>query len=138
MTPNYSKAVSWINDVRIPGLSEKELNWSQQKPNIDEGIYGGGKGFRPKEKMEMYKPQGRFPANLLVSDDMLNDGLPSGNKWKKNYGAIDYKGLNYQSSTNQCKHGGGYTGTNTYADSGSSSRYYDIDKWFDKLLEDVE
>jgi hypothetical protein len=65
---------------------------------------------------------------------MLNDGLPSGNKWKKNYGAIDYKGLNYSSSTAQCQHGGGYTGNNTYADSGSSSRYYNIDKWFENLI----
>jgi hypothetical protein len=56
---NYSKGISWFDDCRIPFV-DNETN-----------------------------TQGRFPANLLVSDDMLNDG----------------------------------------------SRYYDIDAWFDNLLE---
>jgi len=129
----YSKGVSWIDDCRIPFVDDVNL---EKKLPIQEGgtIYGGGKGFYRTSELNEYNTQGRFPANILVCDDMLNDGLPSGNKWKKNYGEIDYKGLNYSSSTAQCQHGGGYTGNNTYADSGSSSRYYNIDKWFENLI----
>ena len=129
---NYSKGISWIDDCRIPFIDDTDKG--SAKP---QGKTLKHKGWdSDKWLQETIEPhtQGRFPANILVSDDMLNDGLPSGNKWKKNYGAIDYKGLNYSSSTAQCQHGGGYTGNNTYADSGSSSRYYDIDKWFEKLL----
>ena len=78
--------------------------------------------------MSQQNNQGRFPANLLVCDDMLNDGVISeGNKpFKRNknhrysmdYGLKVYEGMN----------------TIGYGDKGSSSRYYDIDKWFEKLI----
>jgi site-specific DNA-methyltransferase (adenine-specific) len=47
-----------------------------------------------------------------------------GNGWKKNYGATDYNGKQYDSSTQQCVFGGGFTGKNTYADSGGASRFF--------------
>jgi hypothetical protein len=131
----YSKGVSWIDDCRIPFVDDVSFD---KIANRKDGPYGGNSYHesitRHTNDKGDYNTQGRFPANILVCDDMLNDGLPSGNKWKKNYGAIDYKGLNYSSSTAQCQHGGGYTGNNTYADSGSSSRYYNIDKWFENLI----
>ena len=124
----YSKGITWIDDCRIPHNEEIMVAIDYKETKQSEN------GWNTKNRILEPSNRGRFPANILVSDDMLNDGLPSGNKWKKNYGAIDYKGLNYSSSTAQCQHGGGYTGNNTYADSGSSSRYYNIDKWFENLI----
>ena len=58
-----------IDGTRVQGLSDKELNWTPQRHNeekrADENVYGGGKGFYPKEEMTMFNPTGRFPANLI-------------------------------------------------------------------------
>lgn len=87
---NYSKGITWFDDCRIPFVDEVDLE--KKLPVQKEGrIYGGGKGFYRKEEISEYKPEGRFPANLLVSDDMLND----------------------------------------------TTKYYDIDKWFDKMINEL-
>ena len=102
-------------------LSEKSvvenvLKWNTGGINID--------GCRIGDNIN----EGRFPANLILDEEaaqMLDEqsGMV-GNNWKKNYGEKDYKGKQYDSSTNQCVFGGGYTGNNTYADKGGASRYF--------------
>ncbi len=73
----YAKGISWIDDCRIPFVDETDKNnsvpggkvsytnesWGQQA--------GLEKDLQPKRNPNT---QGRFPANLLVCDDMLNDG----------------------------------------------------------------
>jgi hypothetical protein len=77
--------------------------------------------------------RGRFPANILVSDDMLNDGvyhktgIASIPKGKKVYGR------NSLSESKTEDYGGKFGALNEKG--GSNSRYYDIDKWFEKLLD---
>ena len=127
----YSKGISWINDVRIPFEDDIDLEQTtHQKTNGDK--YGGGKGFHKEPiVMQMYKPQGRFPANLLVSDDMLNDGTIS--KGQANMTQQSSKNNVY----NQIKSKGNTTINDGIKDKGTNSRYYNIDRWFEKLLEDV-
>jgi site-specific DNA-methyltransferase (adenine-specific) len=71
---------------------------------------------------------GRFPANIIFDEEagiLLDEQSGEcGNGWKKNYGEKDYKGKQYNSSTNQCIHGGGYSGKNTYSDKGGASRFF--------------
>lgn len=73
---------------------------------------------------------GRFPANLLVSDDSLNDNI------EHSSGKIEpYHKINHQNEVY-----GKYDGIEaekqvTYGDSGSFSRYFDIDKWYEKIGE---
>ena len=71
---------------------------------------------------------GRFPANIIFDEQagviLDEQSGECGNGWKKNYGEKDYKGKQYNSSTNQCIHGGGYTGKNTYSDKGGASRFF--------------
>jgi hypothetical protein len=121
----YSKGISWINDCRIPFVDEVILNTKQkQSKNVDSkwGAYHN-RGF----ENEMYKPQGRFPANILVSDDMLNDGVITkslgGNS--TNIGGFV---TTYSDETKRGMKSG-------FGDKGTNSRYYDIDKWFNNLLE---
>ena len=75
-------------------------------------------------KKEATISEGRFPANIILDEAaakvMDTKSGKVGNGWKKNYGAEDYKGNQYDSSTNQCKFGGGYSGTNTYTDEGGA------------------
>ena len=124
----YSKGISWIDDCRIPFVDDIDLEQKQnQTKNIDSkwGAYHN-RGF----ENTMYKPQGRFPANMLVSDDMLNDGTIS--KGQANMTQQSSKNNVY----NQIKSKGNTTINDGVKDKGTNSRYYDIDKWFEKLLND--
>jgi site-specific DNA-methyltransferase (adenine-specific) len=86
-----------------------------------------GQGGRYEETTEL-KAEGRWPANLILDEEagrVLDEQSGEvGNGWNKNYGVVDYNGKQYDSSTNQCKFGGGYTGKNTYADKGGASRFF--------------
>jgi hypothetical protein len=127
----YSKGISWIDDCRIPFVDDIDLEQKQnQKTNGDK--YGGGKGFHKEPIiMQMYKSQGRFPANILVSDDMLNDGTNNKSTVYKG-NLLDIRGNKYGIDAGQ-KLDYGYD--RGYNDKGSNSRYYDIDKWFNNLID---
>ena len=118
----YSKGVSWIDDCRIPFVDDVNL---EKKLPIQEGgtIYGGGKGFYRTSELNEYNTQGRFPANILVSDDMLNDGIISKSNDNTWIGGMEKK---WKGHTNKRIH--------SYTDKGSNSRYYNIDKWFENLI----
>jgi hypothetical protein len=125
----YSKGISWIDDCRIPFVDDIDLEQTtHQKTNGDK--YGGGKGFHKEPiVMQMYKPQGRFPANILVSDDMLNDGnISKGGRMINLSNPYDFYEGTQKTYTIQC--------AQQIDDKGTNSRYYDIDKWFEKLLND--
>lgn len=122
--------VTWLDDGRIP-----------TGENLDGGAYAvsGNREDLPGAKRstkaagmmasgktvgkEFEQPQGRFPANLLVSDDVLNDGverkgvIESGSKAKAIFG--NDMGTRVVGST--------------VSDSGSYSRYFDLDKWASTL-----
>ena len=134
----YSKGIMWLDDCRIPTTE-----------NLNGGGYGGnnmgtavyalsdGRKTLPTNKLskdDYQQPQGRFTPNLLVCDDMLNDG--SIGKGQKNP-RIQKTTRRY--GENNFTNGGLFTPegniTATYNDMGSSSRYYDLDLWFDKMLE---
>jgi site-specific DNA-methyltransferase (adenine-specific) len=72
--------------------------------------------------------EGRFPANIMFDEEagkiLDEQSGERGNGWKKNYGKEDYTGLQYSSSTQQCIFGGGYSGNNTYSDTGGASRFF--------------
>ena len=124
----YSKGISWIDDARIPFVDEGDM----MKPTIatrDEfndykktegrqNIRQGG-GF-----IKQSNTQGRFPANILVCDDMLNDGVLT----KSKSGGIS-SGVNFGGETTK------YRNRTGHDDKGSNSRYYDIDKWFNNLID---
>jgi hypothetical protein len=125
----YSKGVSWIDDCRI-GFEERQ---NQQK------IFANGNGGVYKQsntsKNEYVSVKGRFPANILVCDDMLNDGvITQYNKNRTDNGTYlgghrkEYVGTDDNDVVKQIK-------GQFFNDKGSNSRYYDIDKWFNNLID---
>lgn len=76
--------------------------------------------------------QGRFPANLLVSDDVLNDGKT----YKSTGGERDLTESVYPNSVY------GYNSDRRYKsgfhpkDEGSYSRYFDLDKWYNEMTKE--
>jgi len=90
--------------------------------------YGWNKGDKKDSSKDYYENEGRFPANIILDEEagkiLDEQSGDRGNGWKKNYGVTDYNGKQYDSSTQQCIFGGGFTGKNTYADSGGASRFF--------------
>lgn len=118
------KGITWLDDGRIPYQNEKNSTDArhQYKKNIDDtGIYGKFDAVN----LSGIESQGRFPANLLVCDDVLNTGQDT-----KGSDAIRH---NNQHLTSGKGIYGKYNQKDTigYADSGSFSRYFDLDAWFD-------
>ena len=127
----YSKGISWINDCRIPTSSD-DIEISKNKRN--KSSLGSIQNKWETESLKAIEStfdltKGRFPANILVSDDMLNDGVI---KSSKKTSGITY-GLFPNTIVQQKKYEKDYE--RGFDDKGTNSRYYDIDKWFDKILE---
>jgi hypothetical protein len=132
---SYSKGISWIDDCRIPFVDEKDKNNSVPggKVSYTSESWGQQAGLE-KDLQPKRNPNttGRFPANLLVSDDMLNDGVISKSQ----------KGVRIIEGHENVINPGGWKEVNRtsgkisgFDDKGTNSRYYDIDKWFDKIIE---
>jgi hypothetical protein len=125
----YAKGVCWVDDTRIPFVDEKvpRLNVSyQHKTNNNFG--GGNDNRHGTSTQSISEGQGRFTPSLLVCDDMLNDGsIGKSNERKpsnrRTNGTITLGFLT------DC-----YSGVN---DKGTNSRYYDLDKWFDKVINNL-
>jgi hypothetical protein len=118
---SYSKGISWIDDCRIPFVENDKPTGGFGAARI-----GYGNEYDYDGKCNEANTQGRFPANILVCDDMLNDGSigkSNDHKWKGEDTSPIYG--KYENRTR----------TQVYSDKGSNSRYYDIDKWFNNLID---
>ena len=137
---SYSKGISWINDCRIPFVDEVGIKISGDKKHLQKWKERDGRTQRNIDEIEntpYINTQGRFPANILVSDDMLNDGkiYKSGEvklHHKRNKTLGEYQGNAYGKFNNVNED---LNYENYYGDKGTNSRYYDIDKWFDNLID---
>lgn len=126
------KGITWLDDCRIPFESEQDFN---------NAIYGNATTIQHTEQkygiisMETNVKsniKGRFPANLLVSDDVLNDGkvtkgLNRPNLIGKDYGENVFVERKYRK--NEFKEN-----TALYDDSGSFSRYFSLDAWWQEKI----
>ena len=124
----YSKGVMWLDDCRIPySVNDDERIGKGYLWDSKAEPFGEGKTLLNKEGWDV---KGRFTPNLLVCDDMLNDGVIT--EAKAN---LNYKWNNTNGGGDIFSNRGTYTPRN---DKGSSSRYYDLDKWFDKVIDEIQ
>jgi hypothetical protein len=125
----YSKGISWIDDCRIPYTKTDKETINFDRPRVRElkedrdWILTQAHDFTNPDFKE-YNTDGRFPANILVSDDMLNDGIVSKTTQKNKVVKNTTQMFNYSPQRE-------YPEIN---DKGSNSRYYNIDKWFENLI----
>ena len=146
------KGVSWFDDCRIPYvdegdkdvvknavgggdtfhgdkyLSKKEL----KKKSNSESIY------RPGQKDAFYtvgekNTSGRFPANLLISDDVLNDGKEYKSGSGKNK-VHDYNSHDENFKSTDGFHEMKIKSDAFYDDSGGYSRFFSLDAWAERNL----
>ena len=126
---NDGKGITWLDDCKIPFVDDKDV----------EGTRVGfiGTPLPPKKGWNSNNMQtptfkitsGRFPANILVSGDALNDG-----EITKSNGHIPKK-------SSQTNHGiyGKFRNWDdrqekNFNDSGSFSRYFNLDAWSAQFL----
>ena len=128
------KGVTWLDDGRIPYDMDKET----RARGANTPQYTSGIGFQGTKKDSqtgnpLFKlDTGRFPANLLVSDDVVDDGsertsgqlLPHHKRAEKRNVYGKYSGADWS---------GKYFG----GDSGSFSRYFSLDKWWQAKLSEL-
>ena len=119
------KSVTWLDDCRIPTADYRCAGI--RTANFGESTtQSGGNGTAP------YIPntEGRFPANLLVSDDVLNDGTTTkGGTFPSKRGASAMFGLGDADNHNE------FVGQIT--DEGSKSRFFSLDNWWSKRVDDL-
>ena len=131
----YAKGVMWLDDCRIPFVDEGDIPNDMDKTHLD------GRNFYTQVYngfMYNQNTQGRFTPNLLVCDDMLNDGvITQYNKTREDKGNYlgghrkEYVGTTDNDIVKQIK-------GQFFSDKGSNSRYYDLDKWFDKVIDEIQ
>ena len=137
---SYSKGIFWLDDCRIPYVNEKDKD--KNTDGLERFIEHRNKrtdlgyGFDAGKSYEINNT-GRFTPNLLVCDDMLNDG----NVVKKTKPKITQVGIgrgvigNHNGRKTITKAKEGMEMLRSVGDGGTNSRFYDLDLWFDKMLE---
>ena len=131
------KGVTWLDDCRIPFesggnlASNPQLRESKGHKRIQSSD-DNSSSYQLKKEESVFEVnnKGRFPANLLVSDDVLNDGRIFNKGGSiKNAGARNNKV--YGADNNER---GDFA---AYGDAGSFSKYFDLDRWFDGMLKNL-
>ena len=133
------KAVSWFDDCRVPFEEGHEPSDNQSMPDlrdvgkkskeaigIDKLSWGQVQNAERKEYEQ--NSDGRFPANLLVSDDVLNDGI------KRSKGKFTTEG---SGTGGIWKESTGKPAGRTYGDEGSYSRFFSLDAWFERNIKQL-
>ena len=124
-----------IDDCRIPYESSRDKDSAIPQGRATSKIGAlAGKTQNERERNDFeFKQQGRFPANLLISDDVLNDGKirkSTGGKGVKSMGALGNSVYGKYNKSHGANAGG-------CGDSGSFSRFFSLDAWFDKNLKEL-
>jgi hypothetical protein len=106
----------------------KKPKTTNRKPRTEGSVFKTS-GFKSEDNdTAEASPMGRFPANLLVSDDILEDGKirtakPHGGDGKP----LDTRGMGW----------GFKRMASTISDSGGYSRYYSLDAWWNKNIKSL-
>ena len=98
---------------------------TKRKPREDGTVFKTS-GFKSENNdTAEASPMGRFPANLLVSDKVLDDGkIRKASDTKRNRSTVGMLGMPNDE-------------TPEYNDSGGYSRYFSLDSWFQKNIKQL-
>ncbi len=133
----------WLDDCRIPFEDTQNpatnpkyrLEGNYKMP--EKGQISEGSITKFQSSLNEIDVRGRFTPNLLVCDDMLNDGvITQYNKTREDKGNYlgghrkEYVGTTDNDIVKQIK-------GQFFSDKGTNSRYYDLDKWFDNIIDSL-
>jgi len=120
------KGITWFDEGRIPYKGSNDFDVGHHNKQLSENVkykktcFGSTFGYG---LLNSNIKKGRFPANLLVSDDVLNDGRI----------LISPKHINYGNrKVNQWTKNPISDCRTEPTDYGSFSRYFDLDRWWEE------
>jgi site-specific DNA-methyltransferase (adenine-specific) len=127
------KGVTWLNDCRVP--YENNCRLEKGGSYVGNRTGSNAKSFyqQGNENIDYDEPlpQGRFPANLIVQDDVLNNGKVTKSTGGVNEGKLGNRVYgNYENKTIGSNAGG-------CGDEGSFSRFYDLDAWWESRVKEL-
>ena len=143
------KGVTWFDDCRIPFEESDTPKGGYGAMDIGIGKPGETQDYRkttnrkPREDGTVFKtsgfksenndtaeasPMGRFPANLLVSDDIIDDGKIRKGDSRTTKSTYD-KGIWGNAKAVESNA--------LYNDTGGYSRYYSLDAWWNKNIKSL-
>ncbi len=127
--------VTWMDAGRIPYQSDGDKGKREHHGAVYAGVAEGYKrlnksSYTHKTDWES-QPGGRFPANLLCSDDVLDDGIEG--KATKPHPIVS-SGTTDDGYGNITERRGE---VGNYGDGGSFSRYFDLDAWWAERLKSL-
>ena len=131
------KGITWLDDGRIPysdnqDFEKRKRGTLKSSPRGRNGIYGVDRNDGIIDTDQYLNESGRFPANLLVQDNVLDIGIKHSTGHNPNIRTTGYG-----------KFGGGSSERVDYKedtyinDSGDLSRYFSLDAWYSKSIEEL-
>ena len=125
------KGITWLDNGRIPFVSTDDYqNAVDAHREPDLSFRDDGRKTKTPSGGMPVNPIGRFPANLLVSDDVLNDGnitQSGGVGGRPMHGRGEGYGFKPM----------GINAPEVPTDEGSFSRYFDLDAWYETNVESL-
>ncbi len=125
------KGITWLDEGRIPYKGSNDFDVGHHNKQLSENVkykktcFGSTFGYG---LLNSNIKKGRFPANLLVSDNVLNDGKILISPKHINYGNRKVNQWT-KKPISDCR--------TEPADSGSFSRYFDLDKWWEERVKQL-
>ena len=130
------KGITWFDDGRIPYQSDDDFESRKRgmlksPPHGRNGIYGVDKNDGIINTDQYLNKSGRFPANLLVSDNILDNGIKTSRTHYSNHNTDGYGGYRQHGMIDENK-------TDYSLDDGNDfSRYFSLDAWYSKNIEEL-
>ncbi len=126
-----------FDDARIPIDRNIERNYDKENSS---GKTGSNKGLftmgEDQPRCDDWLDKGRFPANLICSDDVLNDGTTTKSKESHNIKGAGFV-ANSQIFHNDPKYEVKEDCLRSIGDSGSFSRYFSLDAWWSERIKEL-
>jgi site-specific DNA-methyltransferase (adenine-specific) len=127
------KGITWLDDCRIPIDPNRDdmLREVDRKQRISQ-TWEQGSGFKnEKNSLTDVREEGRFPANLLVSDNILDNGKETKGNYIEKPSVCDEEANTWGGTVQRNR------GERGYDDSGGFSRYFSLDAWWIKRVKKV-
>ena len=122
-----------IRDRSAEEIKNAQFKKTTKRKPRKEGTVFKTSGFKSENNdTAEASPFGRFAANLLVQDDVLNDG-----KTTKSTGGRSYQNTNDMYSGGWKHKDKGLAINPGKGDEGSFSRYYDLDAWWEERIKEL-
>jgi len=125
-----AKGISWLDDGRIPYENNDDFESAKGGDSGSDNRMRGWGFDKALNQSCKIRSSGRFPANLIVSDNAVDDGRERPSSWRRAQSDCEYADSIFPKPALDREERG-------HQDSGSFSRYFSLDSWWSEKLKDL-